>query len=313
VETDNRYDERQTVLAPYLERLTTPEQGPPPLHPAIGLDPWEQSALQEALDPNTGNGAPWPALLAESVAFLSKYLSETDEMERGECTSILSGNMGEAKRRTGFRNKLARTVKAVKDRISPEDYQDAEAMHRAMLAPAGDNGQTAAAAVPLPDADQSEAHQPPPRANKEPDEGPPKPIKMNRYANLKLGHAAEDETNYAKYLLLVLGATLLVWSVLILPRIFKDPLPVLTMPDLPLSTAIEALDARPPSLYVVVDKQNWNAMPSEQRLQWVEAVGQTAAAAGYTGVNFRTSDGASVAQWLKRKGSQLLTSSESGS
>jgi hypothetical protein len=347
VETDSRYDERQLALAPYLERLTAPEVGPPPLHPAIGLNQWELGVLEEGLAQKNGNDDRWPTLLAESIAFQSKYFAETDEMDREECTppesierhretltfnaaiglalmeeiqrvidtTILSGNMGHAKRLTGFRNKVAQTVKAVKDRISPEDYQDAESIHTEMLAPVSDGGQTIAAAMPMLDIDPNEANQQRPPALRERDEGPPKPIRMDRNSNLKLGHAVEveEKTNYSKWLLIVLGTLLLAWSILILPRMFKEPLPLLTMPDLPQSTALQALDAKPPSLYVVVDKQSWTAMPSEQRLEWVEAVGQTAAAAGYTGVSVRTGEGACVAQWLKQKGTQLLTSAASGS
>ena len=58
MEADSRFDERQTALAPYLEQLTDP------LHPAIWLDSWELSVLEEALDPNSGKGHRWPALLA---------------------------------------------------------------------------------------------------------------------------------------------------------------------------------------------------------------------------------------------------------
>jgi hypothetical protein len=339
VQAESRYDERRIALAPYLEQLTAP------LHPAIALEPWERSALAEALDPHHGNGDRWPALLAESLAFQSKYLSETDEMERQEYTSpesmkkhrerltidaaiglalmeeiqrvidatILSGKMGQAKRFTGFRNKLAQTVKTIKERISREAYEDAENMYHEMLAPLEKIEQEQAGSLPMLVINPNEVYQPRPRPLREPDEEPPKPIKLNRYANLKLGHAVEEQPNHSKRLLLLLGAAVLVWSILILPRMLREPIPHLAMPDLPHSAAILKVETRPPSLYVVVDGDSWNALPSDERLGWVKAVGQAAAAAGYTGASFRTEEGASVAQWLKQRGARLLTISGEGS
>jgi hypothetical protein len=345
VEADGRYHERQTALAPYLERLAMPEEGPAALHPAIALDPWERSVLEEALDTDHANGDRWPALLAESVAFQSKYLSETDEMEREEFTSpaslqqqgelwtinaaiglalmediqrvidatILAGNMGQAKRLTAFRHKVAQIVKTIKGRISAEAYLDAESMHHEMLAHQEQRDQRTPGRLPMLDVHQDEANQPPPSALKEPDLGPPKPIKLNRYANRKLGHEIEIKPDYSKKMLLLLGVAALAWAILILPRMLEEPLAVLTLPDLPQTGAIQEVNARPPSLYVVVDSDGWRAMPSEQRTQWIEEVGQAASAAGYTGVNVRTGEGASVAQWLKQKGARLLTSSGAGS
>jgi hypothetical protein len=345
VEVESRYDERQTALAPYLDRLAAPEEGHPSLHPAISLEPWELSVLEDALNGNDTDGDRWPILLAESVAFQQKSLSENDELEREEFTSpesllkraeqltvnaaiglalmediqrvidetILAGDMGEAKRLTGSRNKLAQVVKAIKDRLSPEDCQEAESMHQEMLTPGKEQNSTDAGPAASIDVDPDEANQPPHNRLEEPDEGPPKQIKLNRSARLPLGHAAEERQDYSTRLLMVLGVAVLAWTILILPRFFKEPLPVLTMPDLPQSAAIQKINALPPSLYVYVSREGWRSMSREQRSQWIEELGKTAAAAGYTGVNVRTSGGDTVAQWLKQTGARLLTSSGPGS
>jgi hypothetical protein len=345
VEAEDRYDERRTTLAPYLEQLGGADDGPPPLHPAITLDAWELTTLEEALDREQAGAAHWPALLAESIAFQTKYHADLEELEEEEYTSpdrlerqrqqwtvsaaiglalmediqrvidttILAGNMSEAKRLTGFRNKLAQTVKEIKERIGAEAFSDAESMHFEMLSPSEAREHECPAVGPMPGTDPAEAAQAPISALREPDEGPPKQIKLNRYAHLKLGHAVEEKQDHTKRLLLVLGIAALAWMILILPRLFREPLPILTLPDLPQSEAIQQVDAKPPSLYIVINERSWKTIPREKRLKWVEEIGQAASAAGYTGANIRTAEGTSVAQWLKQRGARLVVNREGGS
>jgi hypothetical protein len=345
VEADGRYDERRTALAPYLDQLGVADGGLPPLHPAIMLDSWELTALEKALDQANGGRAHWHALMAESIAFQTKYFSDLEVLENEEYTSpetletqreqwtisaaiglalmediqriidstISAGNMGEAKRLSGFRNKLAQTVKEIKERIGNDAFSDAESMHRDMLSPQASLKLENLAAGPQADVHPDEANEPRPFTLSEPDEGPPKQIKLNRSANVKLGHDVEVKPDHTKRLLLVLGAAALAWMILILPRMFREPLPILTLPDLPQSAAIQQVDAKPPSLYIVVNTESWRAIPREQRLKWVDEIGQAAAAAGYTGANIRTAEGSSVAQWLKQTGPRLLVNSGGGS
>jgi hypothetical protein len=341
VDADSRYDERRAALAPYRERLGEAENGPL-LHPAIMLDSWELSALEEALGEDPDDSATWPALLAETIAFQTKYHSELSELEGQEYTfsdsleqrreewtvcaaiglalmdeiqqvidaTILAGNMGEAKKLTGFRNKLSQTVKEIKDRIGKQAFSDAESMHHEMLAPRNEDEQENLDVGPmqeLPPADAQRA------ALREPDEETPKPIKLNRYSSLKMGRPVEEMPDHLKRLLVVLGIVALAWLILVLPRMFREPLPVLTLPDLPQSAAIQQVDAKPPSLYIIVNDRSWKAIPREQRLQWIEQIGQVASDAGYTGANIRTSEGLSVGQWLKLKGARLVVNSGGGS
>ena len=81
-----------------------------------------------------------------------------------------------------------------------------------------------------------------------------------------------------------------------------ERLPILTERNIPQSTAILELIARPPSLYVEVDVVEWKALSSAERRQLVKEVGEVADASGYTGVQFRDTNGSSVAQWLRSQG-----------
>jgi hypothetical protein len=334
VETEKREIDRQAALAPYLERF---EEGAPPLHPSIALDQWERCALDEALDAN-GNGKQYSSLLVEGVAFQTKYFSDLDELENEEYTSadslektreclianaaigmalmdemqrivdsmVLSGNMGEAKKLTGFRNKLSQIVHEIKDRVGPDGLDEAEALSKEMVAPLELNKpERVAPAASETDPDETSLA--------EPEEEPPKPIKLNRHANLRLGRPVEETPNHSKKLLLLFAVAIAAWMILIVPRFFRTTIPELTAPEIPAFEAVKLVEARPPSLYIVVNGQTWKGIPADRRLHWVEQVAETASTAGYTGIHVRTDKGASVAQWLKRKGARLVKISASGS
>jgi hypothetical protein len=78
--------------------------------------------------------------------------------------------------------------------------------------------------------------------------------------------------------------------------------PTLTEQEMPQSVAIRELMARPPSLFIEVDANAWNSMSPTDRHRLVQEAGQVAEASGYTGVQFRNSEGSSVAQWLQAQG-----------
>lgn len=337
MEAEKRAIDRQSTLAPFLERL---EGEPPPLHPSIALDKWEQSALDDALSAN-GNGKRYSALLIEGVAFQTKYYSELDEQETEEFTSadsrektredlvvnaaiglalmdemqrvvdtmVLSGSMGEAKKLTGFRNKLSQIVHEIKARVGAEGYDEAEELSRGMVSPP-EAAKKAAAPVEI---DSDEACAVRPGALVEKDEGPPKPIKLNRNAHVRLGKPVEEQQSHFKKLLVVFAVSVAAWMILVMPGALETPLPELTAPELPPFEAVLEVDARPPSLFIVVSGKRWNGMASDRRLQWVEQIGETASASGYTGIHVRTDRGTPVAQWLKEKGARLVKTSASGS
>ncbi len=325
METEKRAVDRQSTLAPYLERLAGE---PPPLHPAIALDRWERSALDAAL---SGDGKQYAALLIEGVAFQTKHYSDLDRLETEEHSSaessernretlivnaaiglalmnemqrvvdsmVLSGHMGEAKKLTGFRNKLSQIVHEIKDRVGTEGYDEAEELGRELVSPVERTKQTTGAARPA--------------ELVEPNESPPKPIKLNRYKNLRMAKPVEERESHSRKLFVVFAVAVVAWMILVLPGMFRAPLPELTAPELPPLEGVLEVDARPPSLFIVVSAKSWNGMAADSRLRWVEQTGEIASASGYTGIHILTDEGAAVAQWLKERGAQLVETSATAS
>jgi hypothetical protein len=104
-----------------------------------------------------------------------------------------------------------------------------------------------------------------------------------------------------------------IWMTLTATTTHVEPLPVLTLGDLPRSGALRGVVARPPSLFVDVHQRTWGRLSPEQRLSLVEEVGAKAEAAGYSGALFRTSQGLSVAEWMSTTGARVFKQSGSPS
>jgi len=64
--------------------------------------------------------------------------------------------------------------------------------------------------------------------------------------------------------------------------------------------------ARPPSLFVELNAQEWSRMTDRDRIEALEAIGRIAGRAGYSGVHARTEDGSAGGQWFPRSGADLL-------
>lgn len=103
------------------------------------------------------------------------------------------------------------------------------------------------------------------------------------------------------------------WVVFAAGRTHVEPLPVLTLGDLPSTEVVVSVTAHPPSLFVQVDGNSWRRLSTREREVLVEETGTTAQSAGYTGALFRTTAGASVAQWMKSNGVLLFEPGESDS
>lgn len=73
---------------------------------------------------------------------------------------------------------------------------------------------------------------------------------------------------------------------------------------------LTAIDTRAPSLYGSVDGARWESLGTAARLNLVDEVGRVLSRSGYSGALLRTGDGVPVAQWLERRGSQLLENRE---
>lgn len=136
------------------------------------------------------------------------------------------------------------------------------------------------------------------------------PVKKRRW---RLHH----QKGQGKFRLQMLAGTLvvlaLVLGVAVATRTHVEPLPVLTLGDLPVSHVLLDVQALPPSLYVEVDEASWGRLTSKERQALVEEIGVTAEAAGYSGALLRTVHGLSVAHWMQASGARLLEKPDSPS
>ena len=321
--TSQATTERRAQLALYLDQLSAARAADEDLNAAIAgadLDSWELSQLDDAL---VGATEAWQALIVEGVAFQIKLqtdlgfavpaaamsgedqaevrelllgdaavgLALLEETQREVNDLVLAGEMELATRLTGFRNKLGQRVNHLRGQVDEQDFARATEKSEGYCEPKEDAEWQSAEFRPRTFAT-----------------GGPTPPPMERpQARLLEQRTVTNESRPIKGWLMVLGASICLWAVLILPRIMNNqPLPELTVSDVAPRQEIRQVTSKPPSLYVELDAAAWRGMSSESRLSLLDDVGQTASAAGYNGAQFTLESGESVGRWLKARGSELI-------
>ena len=121
--------------------------------------------------------------------------------------------------------------------------------------------------------------------------------------SIEQSHVAAESPNRVRKLVLILVGVLVIYGFVMTPRLLQPSGPA----ELTHLDAVRRIVARPPSLFVVVDAQKWEAASKEERGQLVTEIGRIAGEAGYSGVHARTVDGVVVGQWLKNGGARLIT------
>jgi len=275
---------------------------------SLKLDAWEKAALSRALSDNPGSRR-WVGLMAECVAFQAKYLAERDtpsenakiqqttntalglalleELQREINGMIRESKFEDAKKLSTFRNKLSQTVKLLRDQINPQIFKTAETAAQNLVSPVEDveprkerpRGLSEAAAT-----------------------GPTtfrRKIAASRYV------AADVEPSRALPLVIALTIALALWGIFVAPRYLSKKIPTLKNYEMPASPAFLEMTVRPPSLFIQVKSGVWDEMTDRERTDFVQAVADRAGPAGYTGAQFRSTEGYTVAQWLSETGVRL--------
>lgn len=112
-------------------------------------------------------------------------------------------------------------------------------------------------------------------------------------------------------LVLLLAICLAAWmAVVSLGRLVGDPLPGITIDDLPRSAPLLAVEALPPSLFATVDAEAWAGLDGEERRDVVAAVSNILLTQGYSGALLTTPDGRPVGRWLESRGVELIETTE---
>ena len=252
------------------------------------------------------------------------------ELQRDVDRLVGKGEMGDAKKLTGFRRKIDQALAQLEQRIGVQAREQAQARSVDLLTPR-DIGKLERKRVPPPvetgltledlyelerKLEQDIAAEPPePTADelfeaglREQEEGAPAAVTW---------HVAETRTAYParrfRLLLLLLVVCVVACSVVFFKTREDAPPPRLGMAKFQHIPAVLDVTPRPPSLFVRVKASKWSALPTEEQTQLVEELGRIAGESGYHGVQIKSSDGTNVGQWLRKTGARLMVASEGAS
>jgi hypothetical protein len=317
---------RQRSLAPFMNKLGidhNPEDHKPiPGVITLGehqlsLDPWERSVLQDYRDGKLGIEHLWAPLLAEGLAFQMKCLHQVEQLARisdlfeqgnpdlterqlEQCEqmintaaiglavlqdiqtaidqAIVEGELEPAKNLVGFRNRSEQSINLLKQFLGEEGFLRAQNKSETMVTTYEDDQDPFADVAP---------------------EAAPELVTPILATNA-------SPKNLKGFYLTVLCLSALAWAVFILPNLRPEPLPQLGLAEFKELPAIQAVMARPPSLFVTLNDSSWQALTEPEKLYLLKRTGSFAMAAGYSGAQFRNQAGVPVGQWLKKTGVKLF-------
>jgi hypothetical protein len=332
--------QREAALAPFMARLGLRHgEGAAQEVPSsitlgdyeVSLDPWEKGVLDRMLD--GGGCEPWARVLAESLAFQVKCLSQLgqirqltsespssglpreqmeavldhlitdaavglallEETQRAIDQLIVSGDVGDAKKLSGLRNRIGQNVSKLKEHIGDDGFQRAENKCQGMVAPARSQHMGTSAG---------------------PGHGTTWAGRKRRqvHPDAYLEDCAEVEESApspVRSLVLLFCVCTVAWMVFVLPRWLEAGPHVIDLAELSHVPGVLTVMARPPSLFVTVSGPRWRDMAEIEHRQLIEEVGRVAESAGYSGAHFRMSDGGAAGVWLQKTGTQIYKNKKS--
>jgi len=309
----------------------------------IELGPWERDTLKLAQTLSGGRVQRPLNLLAEGIAVQVKYLQLLDCFDHGPMPTpanlpqfleslvtdvaiglalldemqwdmnqmIGSGMLAEARCLSRFQAKVVQVLGEVKKRIGTAELERAErrAQTLAMIELGESLPDTMA---PLPPEglteEEPDAHN---WANygvkkEEPTPLPPWLSEESEELTVEAPVDVEAPRSRLRPLLYALFALIVIYGVVIFPRISPQGPPVLNITQFSHVEAVRRIAPRPPSLFVQLNGEIWDGYTAAEQRQQIDEIGRIAGAAGYNGVHARTDDGATVGQWLKKTGARLI-------
>jgi hypothetical protein len=329
--------DREKALAPYLAELVANDSPagdgstvPSSLFVAdqhLTLDPWERGVLEKLGSGVDAKGRPWPALVAQGLAFGAKCLSEARRFETDEEVSadekarlvdelitvaaagvavfaelqsnidqlIRDGRMGDAKRLGTFRNKVGKSVATMRNLLGSDAFARAEADSTAMLA---NPARTATEETSGESEDRKRV-----------------PTQFKRDAPpVRMIHRSAVEARKPVWLLLaILIVCAAAWIVMTVTQPHYVAPPELTIEQFRHVEAIRSVEAKRPSVFVKLDESAWSRIVQKDRQNVIREIGHVAEQAGYSGAQVWTTDGKTVGRWLRRTGVRLSDGTSDGS
>lgn len=276
---------------------------------------WERNIALSVLDGDAGGEPGWVRRVAEAIAFQAKCmvdLNRLNQLDSGENelrervesdlylgaaigralyteiqkvvdSMVVSGEMDPARRMTQLRNKVKVSLNWLKEVLSEDAMARSERFAEEMVCIPSD--------AVLPD---------------------PKKRRRRRRADLNepqviiRSEAIREDRSRIRKMAAALVILTIAWIYFVLmPMTTRKTIPELTVHDFNTVAEIEAVQARPPSLYVTVSSHHWNRLGDSGKQWVVDATGRIALSHGYSGAVFKTSDGEAVAQWMQKTGTRV--------
>jgi len=330
--------ERRAAIEPFLQLVATSpvgtdaERGTTQIQLGsrfIELDAWEYSVLTKGLARRSGGPGEveiddWPVHLAEGVAFQARSLShlsrlqddpppvpselETfraelivdaalgialqEEMQRDVNNLVAVGALEEAKKLTAFRNKIGQGAGRLREIIGEIGFAEAETRAAEIVAPAPRQ--------PHLGPESDDPHERPTQFRRDPSHG-------------QVRHLQTGAANRLRPLLLTFAFCLLAYGFFFFTaREASGPPPIDPAIFLRID-GVRRVSVRAPSLFVTVNAKDWRELTEEARLDLVGSVAAIAEKNGYSGAQFRSTAGVTVAEWLAKTGVKIVPPSPGGS
>lgn len=295
----------------------------------LEVDAWEMGALRETLILGGVGAKPWSALVTEGVAFLigcklkragwvkkasnadalvtfvAAGLALTIEIQNLIDQLIVAGGVTSAKRLTQFRHKILQDAKELRRLLADADSQRTEVVAADLTAPP----QHA-----LPVSSSVGISPKGAREYKPRDTSPTDPLYDLGAPEGGIIHVSSrreaDRARRMRAMSILLFASAVVWMIFFMPRLFEPKAQVLQKTQFRHLPAISNVTARPPSLYVEVRSQAWDALDPTDQQELLEEIGRIAIGANYNGAQIKKENaGAVVGRWLRQQGAELVSGS----
>ena len=308
---------------------------------------WEHRQLDMTFDAGAESIPPFARQVAQGLALLTKCLDDLDRLRlapdraqeiyqlqaelmldqmigrtlaeelSSEIERLEEGGHAEADRVRGFRDKLHRGVEIAARGVAEAERELAELRTRAVL-------QTADELDDL--SSQIESAAPPVRRRTSVEELE----ELDPAAELRIAQQREREARLAALrrrrerlleqmpsrtgtLALAFLAATLIWAyVAVVPRWQESPVGTVTLEDLRYRSAerVATFDALPPSLFVTVERRDWEAMPPIERQLLIDDIGDAIGVAGFTGAFVQDEASVPLARWSRERGARLVQRTE---
>lgn len=233
-----------------------------------------------------------------------------EEIQRAVEKMIIQGRMDQAKKLTQFRHRINEGASAIGKFIGEAALREAETLASAAheVSPTTNARQEDAYDEAISGANLEALLDLEERLRKKAEQDEARVMEGSARKMVAVEPEPELESRVSWRLVLVsmLAVLTLVWFFVVAwPAKTRVALRAFTAADFATLPAIHDVMARPPSLFVTLDEEQWRALSDDARREMIDKVAQRIEPAGYTGAEFSGTIGGTLAQWLKLGGVRL--------